>query len=254
MTGRHHLGMTRLERWDHRAEWPLAAAAAIFLFAYAYPILRPSLTHPEHIACDTVLIVTWAMFGVDFVVRVVLAERRMHYVVRHLHDLVILVVPVLRPLRLLRLLVLLRVLNRQAADSLRGRVAVYVSASALLVIFCAGLAVLDAERGRTGANINDFGTALWWSVTTVTTVGYGDHYPVTTEGRFVAVGLMLAGIALIGVVTASFASWLIDRVREVESEAREDSSDDVAALRADIAALRAELARLAPGTGPHQLS
>jgi voltage-gated potassium channel len=232
---------SRVEQWDHRTEWPLAAAAALFLAAYALPILDTGLPHVARQACTAVIVITWALFGIDFVTRVWLAEQRRRYVLHHLHDLVILVVPILRPLRLLRLLVLLRILNRQAADSLRGRVAIYVSSSAVLVIFCAALAVLDAERGHTGANINRFGDALWWSVTTVTTVGYGDHYPVTTEGRFVAVGLMLAGIALIGVVTASFATWLIDRVRQVETENQTATATDLHALRAEIALLRAEL-------------
>lgn len=73
---------------------------------------------------------------------------------------------------------------------------------------------MDAERGQVGATISSFGDAWWWAITTMTTVGYGDRYPVTTTGRFVAVGLMIGGIALLGTVTASLASWLSDRVRE----------------------------------------
>jgi voltage-gated potassium channel len=57
---------------------------------------------------------------------------------------------------------------------------------------------------------------LWWALTTIATVGYGDRYPVTGQGRLVAAGLMVAGIAVLGVVTASIASWLIEKVREVE--------------------------------------
>lgn len=106
------------------------------------------------------------------------------------------------------------------------------------IIFCASLAVLDAERGRPGAIIVSFGDAVWWAVTTVTTVGYGDLYPVTTEGRLIAVGLMVAGIALIGVVTASVATWLIDRVRQVEAASQAATAADVHALRAEVLALR----------------
>ncbi len=82
-------------------------------------------------------------------------------------------------------------------------------------------------------------------MTTVTTVGYGDTYPVTTTGRFVAGGLMLAGIALLGVVTASLASWLVERVADVEEESQAATRRDVEALSNEVAALRAEIARLA---------
>lgn len=111
-----------------------------------------------------------------------------------------------------------------------------------LVLLLASLAVLHAERGHEGANIDDFGDALWWSATTVTTVGYGDRFPVTVTGRAVAVALMFAGIALLGVVTAAFASWFIERVAEVEEAGQAATRHDLEALTAEIAALRAELA------------
>ena len=81
------------------------------------------------------------------------------------------------------------------------------------------LCVAGRARRRTrtpGSNINSYGNALWWSVSTVTTVGYGDHLPITSEGRAVAIGLMIGGIALIGAVTATLASWLVDRVRDIQ--------------------------------------
>ena len=78
-------------------------------------------------------------------------------------------------------------------------------------------------------------------MTTIATVGYGDRYPVTGQGRLVAAGLMVAGIAVLGVVTASIASWLIEKVREVEADAKAMNQRDVAELRAEIEALRQEL-------------
>jgi voltage-gated potassium channel len=201
------------ERWEHRAEAPLAVAAVIFLLAYAAPILDTHLAAGLVRLCSITDLVVWLLFALDYVGRLALATNRLHYVGRHIPDLLMIALPVLRPLRLLRLVQLLRLMNRQATTSLRGRIAVYVAGSAVLVVFCAALAVLDAERRSPGANITSFGDALWWAITTVTTVGYGDQFPTTPEGRLVAVGLMLAGIALLGVVTASIASWLIDRSR-----------------------------------------
>lgn len=230
----------RLPTWEHRVEAPLAIAAAVFLAAYAAPILDTHLASSLRQLCTTINLAVWAVFAMDYIVRVVLADDRPRYVGRHVPDLLMIALPLLRPLRLLRLVTLLRLMNRQATDSLRGKVAVYVGGSTVLVVFCAALAVLDAERHSQHSNITSFGDALWWASTTITTVGYGDRFPVTGEGRFVAVGLMLAGIALLGVVTASIASWLIDRVREAETQTDSgvrELTEQVRLLRAEVAAM-----------------
>lgn len=180
-------------------------------------------------------------FVVDYLVRLALATELGKFFVRNIFDLLVVALPLLRPLRLLRLVTLLHVLNRHAGASLRGRVVVYVAGAASLILFVASLAILDAERGREGANIESFGDALWWALTTVTTVGYGDRFPVTGMGRAVAAGLMLSGIALIGVVTATFASWLIEKVQEVEDAAQTATRRDIEALTEQVAELRRAL-------------
>jgi voltage-gated potassium channel len=233
----------RRDRWEAAANWPLTVAAVVFLAAYAWPILAPDLDQPWPGVCRVLTWATWGAFAVDYVVRLALSRSRSVFVRRNLLDLAVVALPLLRPLRLLRLVTLLSVLNRYAGGSLRGRVAVYVAGSTVLVLFVASLAVLDAERGQAGANIATFGDALWWAMTTVTTVGYGDRFPVSGTGRFIAGGLMLAGIALLGVVTASLASWLLERVREVEEEGEAATRRDVVALTREVAALRDELAR-----------
>ena len=223
-----------LQRWERRTDVPLAAFAVIFLVAYALPILDQQLPGSLDRTCRLVNYAVWAVFAVDYATRLGLA-RRWRYFWTHLHDLAMVALPVLRPLRLLRLVMLLRVLNRRAVTDLHGRVITYVAGSSVILIFCASLAELDAERNHPGATIHTFGDALWWAVSTVTTVGYGDRYPVTAEGRIIASGLMLGGIAIIGVVTATIASSLIDRVREI-------SDAEQAATRADIEALGRQLA------------
>lgn len=231
----------RVARWDRRVELPLAAAALAFLVAYAFPILRPGLSGSWKTVCDWVVLLTWVLFVLDYVIRLLLANRRWAYLWRHLPYLAMVALPVLRPLQLLRLVVLLRALNRRAASALRGRIAVYIGSATALLLFTASLAVLDAERGHPGATIESFGDALWWAITTITTVGYGDEHPVTTAGKFIAAGLMIGGIALLGTVTASIASWLLDRVRETEETAQAATRADLIALREEISALRQAL-------------
>jgi voltage-gated potassium channel len=239
----------RLVRWERSTEWPLAVVAGLFLAAYAWPILDPHLGPALRAGCGAIVYIAWAIFAGDYLVRLILAEHRLRFVSRHLLDLASVVLPVLRPLRLLRLVALVRVLNRKATTSLHGRVAVYISSSAVLVIFVAALAELDAERGKSGASVQTFGDALWWALTTVTTVGYGDRFPITRDGRLVAVGLMLAGIALIGVVTAAIASWLIASVREAESDTQETLHRQIAELRSELAEIKAVLTAHSPAFG-----
>jgi len=156
-------------------EWPLTAIAVLFLVAYAWPILDPELDQPWPAVFLAITWAAWAVFALDYFVRLILAERSGAFVRTHLFGLATVVLPLLRPLQLLRLVTLLNVLNRYAGASLRGRVMVYVVGSMVLVLFVSALAVLDAERGREGSNITTFGDAVWWSFTTVTTVGYGDR-------------------------------------------------------------------------------
>lgn len=228
-----------VDRWDAKAEWPLAIAAAVFLVAYSWEVLDPSLPAHTRALLQAVDYATWAVFALDYAIRVALGRPRGRYVARHLFDLAIVVLPLLRPLRLLRLLVLLRFIERRAASSLRGRVAEYLAVSTVLLLYTGALAELAAERGARGANITDFGTALWWALTTITTVGYGDHYPVTLEGRLVAAVLMIGGVALIGVVTATVAAWLVQRVSTESPDDRRAQS--IAELRAEVAELSALL-------------
>jgi voltage-gated potassium channel len=140
-------------------------------------------------------------------------------------------------------------------DEAPGRVGIYVAGGASLLAFCAALAGLDAERSSPDANISDFGDAIWWAVTTMTTVGYGDHYPITSAGRLVGFGLMIGGIALLGTVTATvtatLASWLVETVAAEKGQAEdlqitiqrlEDKIDRLAAQKSGLA--RADRAQI----------
>ena len=219
-------------------------ASLLFVVVFAWPILDPGLGDGWALLCLLIVWITWALLVVDIVARLLMAENRWRWLWRHPLDVAMVVLPVLRPLQLLRLVMLLQVLNRYAGNSLRGRVGIYLAGSVTMIVLVGALAMLDVERGGDGP-IQSAGDALWWALTTITTVGYGDTYPVTTAGRFVAVGVMVCGIGVLGVVTASFASWLLERVEEIEEMENGVSatSADVEALRAEIAALREELQR-----------
>lgn len=242
--------MSRVERWEQRAEWPLTAAALAFLAAYALPIVRPQTPHALVTVCTIVVLMTWTTFGVDYAVRLALSERRLAFVRSNVFDLAVLVLPMLRPLRLLRLVTLLSVLNRNGSRGLRGQVVLYVTGGTGLLVLCGALAITEAERGRPGATIDDAGDGLWWAVTTITTVGYGDRYPVTTTGRFVAAALMIGGIALLGVVTATLASWLVERVAEAGESERAATHAQVEALTLEVRALRDTLAQTTSAPAP----
>jgi voltage-gated potassium channel len=237
----------RIAAWDAKVDWPLTGLAVAFLGLYAWQVLDTGLVPRAREAVDGVLTAIWALLGLDYLVRIRLARNRWRFVGRHLLDLLVLLLPMFRPLRALRVVTVISVLNRQLRDDARGRIAVYVVVTVALVGFVASLAVLEAERNAPEASITTFGEALWWTITTVSTVGYGDRYPVTVEGRLVAATLMVAGIALLGVVTASIATWFVENLRRAQSEVSEDVeevSTDVEATRAQLADVLAELRRI----------
>jgi voltage-gated potassium channel len=230
---------TRAERWGQAAQVPLMVVSLAFVAAYAWPILDPGLGPGLERLCAVVVWVTWGLLALELVARFAASADKWGFVKRNPIDVAAVVLPVLRPLRMLRLLTLLDVLNRYAGSSLRGRVGAYLVASVSLIVFIGSLAILDAERDG-GGPIDTFGDAVWWALATITTVGYGDMYPVTIEGRFVAAGLMLCGIGVLGVVTGTFASWLVERVERIEDDLEEGvaTAEDVHALREEVVRLR----------------
>lgn len=227
---------SRLERYEQRTEWPLAAVAIPFLALYSVQMLAA----PEGRGATVLtaaLVALYVLFVADYLARLYLADPRGRWFLRHLFDLAIVALPFLRPLRLLSLVVVVNMLQRALGHTIRGKVVAYTVCGAVLIVYVASLAIIDIEADNSDANITRFGDALWWSITTVTT-GYNDLSPLTAEGRIVAVALMIGGISLIGIVTATLASWIVQRVAE------EDTANQ-AATTAQINELRQEMRMLA---------
>ena len=226
----------RLRTWERATEWPLTGAAVVFLAAYAWEVLANAQGGAKD-AAELVIDAVWVLFGVDYLVRLALASSRSRWFLHHLPDLAVIALPILRPLRLLRLVTLVGIMQRSAGTALRGRITLYTVGSAALLISTSALAALDTERHEPGASIRAFGQALWWALTTITTIGYGDTTPVSTEGRCIAALLMIGGVALIGVVTATLASWIVSLVEEENAEQEAATQAQVATLQQQVSEL-----------------
>lgn len=230
------------ELWVRRSEWPLALVALAFIVMYSVQVLdRPRGELAHFLSVATWL--AWSLFVADYLARLMLASDRRRWFFAHLVDLAIVALPLMRPLRMLRLIVLVGALQKAVGHIIRRSILLYTFAGVTLLIYVASLAILDAERDRPGATIGTFGDAVWWSITTVTTIGYGHLYPVTTTGRGIAVVLMMGGIGLVGVVTASLASWIVQRVEEADTANQAATTAQIEELRDEIRALAGELRR-----------
>jgi voltage-gated potassium channel len=213
--------MTRLERWEWRTgPWLTGLALLSFVILVVDGLLAadsPTVRIIDYLA--------WATFAADYAVRIHLAEHRWAFVWSHPLDLAAVALPALRVLRLLASIARVGALARRGQTE---RVLVTTTLVAVTVVIGAAATVLDAERAAPESNITSFPDALWWAATTVTTVGYGDRFPVTTEGRLVGVLLMAVGIGVFGSIAAALAGRLIlvgdtteapaeDRIRELEA-------------------------------------
>jgi voltage-gated potassium channel len=227
----------QLTAWERATHLPLLALAMLFLIAYAVPILFPGLPAWVGTAATGVHFAVWLLYALDYAVRLVMAGRgsRLRFVYSHPLDLAMVALPMLRPLRVVRIVVLLaEVFRRHAEASRRFQAVFYVVTVTSMILLVSSLAILDAERGAPGSQVSDFGDALWWSVVTATTVGYGDTVPQTAEGKAIAAFLMFAAIGLVGLVSGSLASWFVDRV----------SAADESTERAEFTELRERLERV----------
>ncbi|MER5200712.1 potassium channel family protein [Streptomyces sp. NPDC002755] len=200
---------SRVARWEQRTEVPLAFASLAFLIGYAIHVLAQHITEGWRDFCFAVMLIAWTMFAVDYAVRWRLSGQRLRFVRVHWLDALVVLLPLLRPLRIVKLYEAVQRRHGEPRFSLHARVITYAGLSTGLLGFAGALAVYDQERGAPGANMKTFGDALWWTCETLTTVGYGDITPVTPWGRVIAVGMMACGLALLGAVTGSFSSWLI---------------------------------------------
>jgi len=225
------------DRFSAAVEVPLTVLSVLWLPVLIIPL---AARVPPAVAAsfDTVDYVVWGVFVTEYVVKLYLAPSRRTFVTRHLIDLAVIALPVLRPLRLLRLLRLgrtgLTLANalRRTRDLLSHHGLHLVLLSVLTIVLVCSALELAFEQHAPGSTIHSFGDALWWAIVTVTTVGYGDKYPVSAGGRGVAVVLMLTGIGLVGVLSATVASYFVGQRAEADMNELHRRLDRIEALLA----------------------
>jgi voltage-gated potassium channel len=217
----------RLERFVHLSEWPLALLALAIVPAL---LLDDHANGTQfHRAAETLNWVVWLAFCGELIVKAWLSGNARWFLRHAWFDLLIVVlsppffgpeylqgVRVLRLSRVARLVRLLRAVGvagialESAKDALRHRRFHYVVLISVVVVSIGALGIYGVEHGH-NETIQSVGDAFWWAIVTATTVGYGDLSPKTSEGRFIAVVLMLVGIGFISILTATIASLFLDQ-------------------------------------------
>lgn len=200
----------KLKRWEKATAIPLAVLAMVYLGIYAFEVLADVNGKPKA-ALEVSSDLIWGLFWADFLVRVALAKNRLRFLRRNLIEIASLVLPAMRAFRMLRVLTAFHQVA-QFTKSTGARVNLFLFTSLPLLFFMCALGILDVERHAFRSTIHNFGDALWWSLTTLATVGYGDLYPVTTSGRLIAAVLLFAGIGSMSLITANIASWLMKNI------------------------------------------
>jgi voltage-gated potassium channel len=207
-------------RWEKRFEWPMVIAALLVI-----PLLvieDGDFGQPWDTIGEVLNWGTWLMFAAELVVMVVVTPRPMEWVKRHPFDVAATVLSppfipgsfaAARLFRLLRLIPLLRLRNLLSLEGIR-----YAGFIAVMVVLLGGAIYSEVEKDQALSAWD----GVWWAITTVTTVGYGDSFPTTDEGRAIAMIVMFVGIGFVALLTAFVADRFIRQDVGEEAEERED--------------------------------
>lgn len=220
-----------------RADRVMVWLAMLFLVVFTAVVVWTDMPRGLRIVCAVLQVLIWIVFFTDLVIRVSLSQRRVRWLLTHPLDVLAVLWPAFRPLKVLAVIGD----RRFRADKAVARTTRAVVVASVLLIWVCSVAVLAAERGQPGSSIETIGDAVWWAFVTIATVGYGDMVPVTVAGRAIGIVLMVVGLALVAIITASVASWFVASQRGMADE--EDVSRD-AEHRERIIALEAKIDRL----------
>ena len=187
----------------------LTFLALAFLVAFSYPAFVNPVPSSTQTLLNIIQWVSWIAFAADLIYGLSKAENKGKYLKKHPLEIIAVLFPFLRPLRLMRVISFGGLAIQKVAIGRQFAITIKVFIASIFVAYISAVQITISERTAESSNIHNFGDGLWWAISTVTTVGYGDRYPTTTEGRFLAVALMMMGISLVGVITASVAAWFV---------------------------------------------
>lgn len=196
----------------------LTVLAIAFLFAFSYPAFVDPISASTQQVLNLIQGVIWVAFAADLIAGIMTATDKKTYLKRHPLEIAAVLLPFLRPLRLMRVISLGGLAIQKVAIGRQFGIMIKVFITSIFLAYIAAVQITITERDVEGSNIQSFSDGLWWAVTTVTTVGYGDAFPITTEGRLLAIVLMLTGISLMGVITASVAAWFVKMNQQEDAE------------------------------------
>ncbi len=199
------VGLTKA--WESKSNIPMAVLGVVYLAAYSLQVLYAK-NQELVVQLEVVSQIIWFVFVIDVLFRLFGSESIPKFLKTSWLEILALAIPFMRILRVFRVILALRgikgfVKNRATATG------TYILMLVPLTWFSGAIAVLDAESSNQDSSITNLREALWWSLATITTVGYGDKYPTTFEGQLVAAVLMLTGIALFSAGAGIFASWIM---------------------------------------------
>ena len=187
----------------------LTVLALAFLVAFSYPAFNTDISDSTQTTLELIQWISWGAFASDLLYGLSTAKDKKSFLLKHPLDIAAVLLPFLRPLRLLRVISFGGLALQKVAMGRQFAITLKVFITSIFIAYVAAVQITISERAVEGSNIKNFGDGIWWAITTVTTVGYGDKFPTTMEGKFLAVGLMIVGISLMGVITASVAAWFV---------------------------------------------
>jgi voltage-gated potassium channel len=241
-----------LERFEHRIRLPMAAVGVAWAVVGIIVLsTRSTGLAPE--ALVVALFVLWLLVVIECVVRyIVVPDRRRYFSSRRIEPLMVAI-----PLFQVGRVAGVERVNVFAGEGmerffaiLRHRGLFRVLLAALGLVLIGSLLALLFERNAPGSNIHSYKDAIWWAVVTVTTVGYGDRFPVTEGGRAVAVVLMFVGIGLIGTLTATVASFFVQEHTDANKAQLQAAHEDLGAQLTDIDARLDRIEAALGGSAP----